>query len=41
MKRDQLIDYNKKNIFPQNYAKNETRTLVRDLFYFLKKLNMR
>ena len=41
MKRGQLIDYNKENIFPQNYAKNETRRLVCDLFYILKKLNKR
>ena len=28
------IEYNKRNIFPQNYAENETGRLVSDLFLF-------
>ena len=35
-KRDQLIDYDKRNIFLQNYAENEAGRLVPDLFLFFK-----
>ena len=41
MKFGQLIEYNKKIFFSKNYAENETRKLVPDLFSFFKKLNMR
>ena len=38
MKLGQLIEYNTRNIFQEkNHAKNETGTLVPDLFLFLKK----
>ena len=36
MKFHQLIEYNKRNIFLQNYAENKARRLVSDLFSFLK-----
>ena len=32
MKFGQLIEYNKRNIFFKNYAENEGRRLVADLF---------
>ena len=35
MKFHQLIEYNKRNIFLQNYAENKARRLVSDLFLFL------
>ena len=41
MKLGQLIEYNKINIFLQNFAENEAGRLVPDLFLFSKKLNMR
>ena len=43
MKFGQLIEYNKRNIFLQNYGEKETERLFPDFFffYFLKKLNMR
>ena len=41
MKFGQLIEYNKRNIFFKNYAENEAKKLVPDLFLFFKKLNMR
>ena len=34
MKLQQLIDYNKRNTFLKNYAENEARRLVPDLFIF-------
>ena len=34
MKFGQLIEYNKRNIFFKNYAENEARCLVSDLFIF-------
>ena len=37
IKFGQLIEYNKRNIFLQNYAKNETGRIVSDLFSFFKK----
>ena len=37
MKCDQLIEYNKINIFLQNNAENEARRLVPDPFLFSKK----
>ena len=37
MKFGQLIEYNKRNIFFKNYAENEARRLVLDLFSFFKK----
>ena len=37
MKFGQLIGYNKKNFFFKNYAKNEAKGLVPDLFLFFKK----
>ena len=37
MKFGQVIDYNKRNIFLQNYAENEARRLVPDLFLFFEK----
>ena len=37
MKLGQLLEYNKKNIFFKNYAKNEAGRLVPDLFLFFKK----
>ena len=37
MKFGQLIEYNKRNIFLQNYAENEAGRLVPDLFLFLEK----
>ena len=36
MKLGQLIQYNKRNIFPQNYAENEAGKLVPDLILFFK-----
>ena len=39
MKFDQLIEYNKRNIFLQNYAESETERLVPDLFLFFKKVS--
>ena len=39
VKFGQLIECNKRNL--QNYAENEAKRLVPDLFLFLKKLNMR
>ena len=36
MKFHQLIEYNKRNIFLQNYAENKARRLVSDLFSFLE-----
>ena len=41
MKLGQLIEYNKGNIFFKIYAENEEGRLVLDLFYLLKKLDMR
>ena len=41
MKWGQLIEYNKSNIYLQffyNYAENEARRLVPDLFLFFKKV---
>ena len=38
MKFGQLIEYNKRNIFLQNYAENNARRLVPDLFLFFKKV---
>ena len=40
MKFGQLIKYNKRNIFLQNYAENEAERLVPGLFLFSKKLYM-
>ena len=41
MKLGQLIEYNKRFVFLQNYEEDETGRLVPDLFkFFLKKLNM-
>ena len=37
MKFGQLIEYNKRNIFFKNHAKNEKEGLVPDLFLFFKK----
>ena len=37
MKFGQLIEYNEKNIFFKNYAENEARRIVLDLFLFFKK----
>ena len=37
MKLDQLIEYNKRNIFLKNCWENEARRLVPDLFFFFKK----
>ena len=37
MKLGQLMEYNNRNIFLQNYAKNEVGRLVSDLFLFFKK----
>ena len=37
MKFSQLIEYYKANIFLQNYAENEARRLVPELFLFFKK----
>ena len=37
MKFDQLIEYNKRNIFLKNHAENEAGRLIPDLFFFLKK----
>ena len=37
MRFDQLIEYNKRNIFLKNYVENEARTLVPDLFLFFQK----
>ena len=34
MKFGQLIEYNKRNIFLENYAEYETRRLIPDLFLF-------
>ena len=34
MKLDQLIEYNKRNIFFKTYAKSEAGKLVPDLFLF-------
>ena len=40
MKFSQSIEYDKTQIFSfKNYAENEARRLVPDLFLFLKKLN--
>ena len=36
MKHGQLTEYNKRNIFFKNYAENEARRLVPDLFLFFK-----
>ena len=36
MKFSHLVDYNKINIVPKNYAGNEARRLVLDYFLFLK-----
>ena len=33
MKFVQIIEYNKRNTFLKNYAKNEVRRLVPDLFF--------
>ena len=43
MKFDQLIEYNKRNIFLKNHAENEAGRLIPDLFFFFKKkkLSMR
>ena len=41
MKFGQLIEYKKRNSFFKNYAENEVRRLVSDLFLFFKKINMR
>ena len=37
MKLGELIEYNKRNFFFKNYAKNEAGRLVPDLFFFKKK----
>ena len=37
MKYDQLIEYNKRNIFLKNYAENEAGRLVPDLYLYFKK----
>ena len=37
MKLDQLIEYNKRNIFLQNYMENEVGRLVPDLLLFFRK----
>ena len=37
MKFGQSIEYNKRNIFVQNYAENETGRLVPDLFSFFQR----
>ena len=37
MKLGQLLEYNKKNIFLQNYTENGAGGLVSDLFLFFKK----
>ena len=36
MKLRQSIEYKKRNVFIKNYAKNEARRIVPDLFLFLK-----
>ena len=41
MKFGQLIEHSKHNIFFKNYAENEAGRLAPDLFYFLKKHNMK
>ena len=38
MKLGQLIEYNKRNIFLQNYAENQAGRLVPDLFLFFEKV---
>ena len=38
MKFAQLIEYNKRNIFPQKSCRNEARRLVLDLFLFFQKV---
>ena len=40
MSFDQVIEYDKRNVFVKNHAKNEAGWLVKDLFLFLKKLYM-
>ena len=40
MKFGKLIEYNKKNIFFEDYPENEAERLVLDLLSFLKKLYM-
>ena len=37
MKFGQLMEYNKRNIFFENYAENEAGRLVSDLFLFSEK----
>ena len=37
MKIDQLLEYNKRNIYSTNHAENEPVRLVSDLFLFFKK----
>ena len=41
MKLSQLLEYNVRNIFFKNQAKNETGRLVSNHLWFLKKLCMR
>ena len=41
IKFGQLTKHSKKKIFFKNYAENEAGRLAPDLFYFLKKNNMR
>ena len=41
LKFDQVIEYNKRNIFLQNYTENEIGILFPDFFLFSKKLYMR
>ena len=41
LKCGQVKEYNKKNIFLDNHAKNEAGRLVPDLFFVKKKLYLR
>ena len=41
MKFCQLKEYNKRNIFLQNHAENETRRLISDLFVFQKSFGVK
>ena len=41
MEFGQLMEYDKRNIFSKNYAEDEVRELVPDLFLFFKKVNIR
>ena len=41
MKIGQLKEHNKRNIFFKNCTENEAGRLLSDLFFFIKKFNMR